>query len=162
MRRQGSTCTETSPSSSPLSPDVPSSLFLAGSVIFQANVIVTQREGIYITQGMTSYRSTNLGLLYAMMWAVLPRSYGWARARAPCSHLRQSGSGRRVDCTIGNPVPPMSLASSDPHEDIDIDVLGPRIIIWPMDLLCHGGVLMNAAVYDGVAIRLGPIQDTFK
>jgi hypothetical protein len=80
----------------------------------------------YITQGMTSYRITNLELLYAMMWAVLPRSYGWARARAPCSHLRQSGSGRRVDCPIVNPVLPMSLVSSDPHEDISIDVLGPR------------------------------------
>jgi hypothetical protein len=83
----------------------------------------------YITQGMTSYRSTNLELLYAMMWAILPRSYGWARARAPCSHLRQSGSGRRVDCPISNPVPPMSLASSDPHEDIGVDLLGPWIII---------------------------------
>jgi hypothetical protein len=58
--RQGSTCTGTSLSSSPNlpgvppappssslpSPDVSSSLFLAGSVIFQGNVIVTQREGI--------------------------------------------------------------------------------------------------------------------
>jgi hypothetical protein len=91
----------------------------------------------YITLGMTSYRSTNLELLYAMMWAVLLRSYGWARARAPCSHLRQSGSGRRVDCPFGNPLPPMPLASSDPHEDISVDVLGPWIVIWPMDLLCH-------------------------
>jgi hypothetical protein len=60
VRRQGSAYTGTSPpssadlpggppappSSSPPSPDVPSSLFLARSVIFQANVIVTQREGI--------------------------------------------------------------------------------------------------------------------
>jgi hypothetical protein len=46
MRRQGSACTGTSPSSFPLSPNVPSSLFLARFVIFQANVIVTQREGI--------------------------------------------------------------------------------------------------------------------
>jgi hypothetical protein len=30
----------------PPSPDVPSSLLLAGSIIFQANVIITQREGI--------------------------------------------------------------------------------------------------------------------
>jgi hypothetical protein len=62
--RQGSTCTGTSspssddlpgeppasppapPSSSPPSLDVPSSLLLVGSVILQANVIVTQREGI--------------------------------------------------------------------------------------------------------------------
>jgi hypothetical protein len=60
MRRQGSACTGTSPpsstdlpgvplappSSSPPSPVVLSSLFLAGSVVFQANVIVTQREDI--------------------------------------------------------------------------------------------------------------------
>jgi hypothetical protein len=60
MRRQGSACTGTSPpssadrpggppappSSSPPSPDIPSSLFLVGSVIFQANVIISQREGI--------------------------------------------------------------------------------------------------------------------
>jgi hypothetical protein len=64
VRCQGSPCTGTSLpssidlpsgppapppaliSSSPPSPDVPSSLFLARSVIFQANVIITQREGI--------------------------------------------------------------------------------------------------------------------
>jgi hypothetical protein len=60
VRRQGFACIGTSPpsstdlpggppappSSSPPFLDVPSSLFLAGSVIFQANVIVTQREGI--------------------------------------------------------------------------------------------------------------------
>jgi hypothetical protein len=50
----------------------------------------------------------------------------------------------------------MSLASSNPHEDISIDVLGPRIVIWPMDLLCHGSVLTKAAVDGGVAIRVGP------
>jgi hypothetical protein len=60
VQRQGSTCIGTSPpssadlpggttappSSSPPSVDVPSSLLLVGSVIFQVNVIVTQREGI--------------------------------------------------------------------------------------------------------------------
>jgi hypothetical protein len=46
VRCQGSACTGTFPPSSPPSPDIPSSLFLAGSIIFQANVIVTQREGI--------------------------------------------------------------------------------------------------------------------
>jgi hypothetical protein len=48
----------------------------------------------------------------------------------------------------------MSLASSDPHEDIRVDVLGPWIVIWSMDLLCHGGILMKAAVDGGVAICL--------
>jgi hypothetical protein len=51
----------------------------------------------------------------------------------------------------------MSLTSSDPHEDISVDVLGPWIVIWLMDLLCHGGVLMKADVDDRVAKRLGPV-----
>jgi hypothetical protein len=60
VRRQGFACTGTSlpssddlpgeppapPPSSPPSLDVPSSLLIVGSVILQANVIVTQREGI--------------------------------------------------------------------------------------------------------------------
>jgi hypothetical protein len=54
-------------------------------------------------------------------------------------------------------VPPMPLASSDPHEDISVDVLGPWIVIWPMDLLCPGSVLTEAAVDGGVAIRLGSV-----
>jgi hypothetical protein len=63
VRRQSSACIRTSlpssanlpgkpptpppapPSSSPPSLDVPSSLLLAGSIILQVNVIVTQREG---------------------------------------------------------------------------------------------------------------------
>ena len=51
----------------------------------------------------------------------------------------------------------MSLASSDPHEHIGVDLLGPRIVFWPMDIMCHGGVVMKAAVDDGVAVRLGLI-----
>jgi hypothetical protein len=51
----------------------------------------------------------------------------------------------------------MPLASSDPHEDIFIDVLGPWIVTWPMDLLWHGSVLMKANVDDRVAIHLGPV-----
>ena len=51
----------------------------------------------------------------------------------------------------------MSLASSDPHEDMSVDVLGPRIVIWPMDLLGHGGVLTESAVDGGVGVRLGPV-----
>jgi hypothetical protein len=51
----------------------------------------------------------------------------------------------------------MPLASSDPHEDISVDVLGPRNVLWPMDLLCHRGVLIKAVVNDGVVVCLGPI-----
>jgi hypothetical protein len=73
VRCQGSACIGSSPpssanlprgppappSSSPASPYVPSSLFLVGSIIFQANVIVTQREGIQlkewrVTKALTS------------------------------------------------------------------------------------------------------------
>jgi hypothetical protein len=51
----------------------------------------------------------------------------------------------------------MSLASSDPHEDIRVDLLGPQIVFWAMDLLCHGGVVMKAAVDGGVVVRLGHV-----
>jgi hypothetical protein len=51
----------------------------------------------------------------------------------------------------------MPLVSSDPHEDIFVDVLGPRIVIWPMNLLCHGSILTEVAVDGGVAILLGPV-----
>jgi hypothetical protein len=47
----------------------------------------------------------------------------------------------------------MSLASSDPHEHIEVDLLGARIIFCAMDLLRHGGVVMKA----GVAVGLGPV-----
>jgi hypothetical protein len=85
------------------------------------------------------------------------RSCGWTRACAPCPHLRQSGSGGRVNCPIGNPVPPMSLASSDPHEHIGVDLLGARIIFWAMDLLRHGGVVMKAVVDGRVGVGLGSV-----
>jgi hypothetical protein len=51
----------------------------------------------------------------------------------------------------------MSLASSDPHEDIGVDLLGARIIFWAMDLLGHGGVVMKAAVDDEIVVCLGPV-----
>jgi hypothetical protein len=51
----------------------------------------------------------------------------------------------------------MSLASSDPHEHIRVDLLGARIIFWVMDLLRHGGVVMKAAVDGGVGVGLEPV-----
>ena len=51
----------------------------------------------------------------------------------------------------------MSLASSDPHEHLGVDRLGARIIVWAMDLLRHGGVVMEAVVDGGVGVGLGPV-----
>jgi hypothetical protein len=51
----------------------------------------------------------------------------------------------------------MPLASSDPHEHIRVDRLGARIIIWAMYLLRHGGVVMKAAIDNGVGVGLGPV-----
>jgi hypothetical protein len=51
----------------------------------------------------------------------------------------------------------MPLASSDPHEHIRVDLLGARIIIWAMYLLRHGGVVMKAAIDNGVGVGLGPV-----
>jgi hypothetical protein len=51
----------------------------------------------------------------------------------------------------------MSLASYDPHEHIKVDRLGAWIIVWSMDLLRHGSVVMKAAVDGGVGVGLGPV-----
>jgi hypothetical protein len=51
----------------------------------------------------------------------------------------------------------MSLASSDPHEDIGVDLLNHRIVFWLMDLPCHGGVVMKVALDDGVAVHIGAV-----
>jgi hypothetical protein len=51
----------------------------------------------------------------------------------------------------------MSLASSDPHEDIGVDMLGPWIVFWLMDLLCRGSVVIKAAVDGQVVVSLGPV-----
>jgi hypothetical protein len=51
----------------------------------------------------------------------------------------------------------MSLASFDPHEHIGVNKLGSWIIVWAMDLLRHGGVVMKAAVDGGVGVGLGPV-----
>jgi hypothetical protein len=51
----------------------------------------------------------------------------------------------------------MSLATSDPHEDIGVDLLVPWIVFWAMDLLCHGDVVMKVAVDARVVVCLGPV-----
>ena len=51
----------------------------------------------------------------------------------------------------------MLLASSHPHDDFSIKVLGARIVLWPMDLPCHRCVLTETVMDGRIAVRLGPI-----
>ena len=51
----------------------------------------------------------------------------------------------------------MLLASSHPHDDFSIKVLGARIKLWPMDFPCHRCVVTEAAVDACVAVCLGPV-----
>ena len=51
----------------------------------------------------------------------------------------------------------MLLASSHPHDDFSIKVLGAQIVLWPMDLPCHRCVLTEAVVDGHIAVRLGPV-----
>ena len=49
----------------------------------------------------------------------------------------------------------MLLASSHPHHDFSVKILGARIEIWPMNHPCHRCVLSDADVDAGIAVRLG-------
>ena len=51
----------------------------------------------------------------------------------------------------------MLLASSHPHHDFSIKILGARIELWPINLPCHCYVLTDAAVDAGIAVRLGRV-----
>jgi hypothetical protein len=49
----------------------------------------------------------------------------------------------------------MLLASSHPHDEICVKVLGARIVLWPMDRLCGQSVLADAGVDASIGVRLG-------
>ena len=51
----------------------------------------------------------------------------------------------------------MLLASSHPHHDFSINVLGARIEVWPVNLPSHLCILADAAVYARVVVRLGRV-----
>jgi len=95
--------------------------------------------------------------MHRVLCTVWPCAYGWARARAPCSNLGERPSTGRVDCAVANPVPPVLLPSSQPHDDFSIKVLGGGIVLWPMDLPCHRCVLSEAGVDGRVVVRLGRV-----
>ena len=48
----------------------------------------------------------------------------------------------------------MLLASSNPHDGLSINVIGARIIVWPMDRPCHRRVVTNMVVDAFVGVRL--------
>jgi len=48
----------------------------------------------------------------------------------------------------------MLLASSHPHHDFAINILGARIELWPVNLPCHHCILGDAAVDAWMAVRL--------
>jgi hypothetical protein len=51
----------------------------------------------------------------------------------------------------------MLLASSHPHDELSIKVLGGQIVLWPMNLPCHRRVLAEATVDGRVAVHLGRV-----
>ena len=51
----------------------------------------------------------------------------------------------------------MLLASSHPHDDFSIKVLGGWIVLWPMNLPCHRRVIIEAAVDARIAVRRGRV-----
>jgi hypothetical protein len=64
-------------------------------------------------------------------------------------------SSGRVECAVAKLVTSMLLASSHPHDDFSIKVLGAQIILWSMDLPCHRCVLTEAAVDSRIVVRRG-------
>lgn len=51
----------------------------------------------------------------------------------------------------------MLLALSHPHDDLSINVLGARIMLWPMGRPCRRRVLTDAGVDARVRVRLGRV-----
>ena len=51
----------------------------------------------------------------------------------------------------------MLLASTHPHDDLSIKVLGARVVLWPMDRPCRRRVLTDAGVDTQVGVRLGRV-----
>ena len=49
----------------------------------------------------------------------------------------------------------MLLASSHPHHDFSIKILGARIELWPKNMPYHHCILTDAAVDVGIVVRLG-------
>ena len=51
----------------------------------------------------------------------------------------------------------MLLASTHPHDDLYIKVLGARVVLWPMDRPCRRHVLTDAGVDARVGVCLGRV-----
>ena len=46
----------------------------------------------------------------------------------------------------------MLLATSHPHDDLSVKVMGARIVLWPMDRPCHLSILTETAMDGRVAV----------
>jgi len=51
----------------------------------------------------------------------------------------------------------MLLASSNPHDGLSINVVDPRIVVWPMDRPCHRRVVTDAVVDALIGVCLGRV-----
>jgi hypothetical protein len=51
----------------------------------------------------------------------------------------------------------MLLASSHPHDNLCINVVGGRIVLRPMDRPCHRRLVTDAGVGARVAVRIGRV-----
>ena len=78
-----------------------------------------------------------------MLCSCRPCAHGRALAYAPCSDLGERGSRGRVDDAVAKPEPPMLLALPRPHDGLSIEVLGARIVVWPMERPRHLSVLTD-------------------
>ena len=48
----------------------------------------------------------------------------------------------------------MLLASSHPHHDFSVNILGARIELWPVNLPCHRCILGDTVVDAWMVVRL--------
>jgi hypothetical protein len=101
----------------------------------------------------------NLECVDPVLCRLRPWAYGWAdaHARGRCSDLGEGGSSRPVDDAVANPVAPMLLAASYPHDKVSINVIGGWIVVRAMDLPCRLRVGGDLVVDARVGVRLGRV-----
>ena len=92
-----------------------------------------------------------------MLCSGRPCVNGRALARASCSNLGERGSRGRVDDAIAKLELPMLLALPHPHDCLSIEVMGARIVVYPIERPRHLSVLIDAGVDARVRVCLGRV-----